>query len=93
MARNKINDLRDHLFETLERLKDGDIDIATAKAMADVGQVIINSAKLEVDFIRATGSTKDSGFIKLGDGNEKLLWVNQPTHESPTLKLPPTAYL
>jgi len=35
MARNKINDLRDHLFETLERLKEGDIDIATAKAMAD----------------------------------------------------------
>ena len=78
MARNKINDLRDHLFETLERLKDGDIDIATAKAMADVGQVIINSAKIEIDFIRATGSTKDSGFIKLGDGNEKLLWVTTP---------------
>ena len=74
MARNKINDLRDHLFETLERLKEGDIDIATAKAMADVGQVIINSAKIEIDFIRATGSTKDSGFIKLGDGNEKLIW-------------------
>ena len=34
MARNKINDLRDHLFETLERLKEGDIDIQTAKAMA-----------------------------------------------------------
>ena len=77
MARNKITDLRDHLFETLERLKEGDIDIATAKAMADVGQVIINSAKIEIDFIRATGSTKDSGFIKLLDGNEKLPWSMQ----------------
>ena len=47
MARNKINDLRDHLFETLERLKDGDIDVKTAKAMADVGQVIINSTLIE----------------------------------------------
>ena len=73
MARNKINDLRDHLFETLERLKEGDIDIATAKAMADVGQVIINSAKIEIDFIKATGSTKDSGFIKLQENNENLL--------------------
>jgi len=73
MARNKINDLRDHLFETLERLKEGDIDISTAKAMADVGQVIINSAKIEIDFIKATGSTKDSGFIKLQENNEKLL--------------------
>lgn len=93
MARNKINDLRDHLFEALERLKDGDIDIATAKAMADVGQVIINSAKIEIDFIKATGSNKDSGFIKLGEGNEKLLWKEkQHTPESPTLKLRPTAY-
>ena len=73
MARNKINDLRDHLFETLERLKEGDIDISTAKAMADVVQVIINSAKIEIDFIKATGSTKDSGFIKLQENNEKLL--------------------
>ena len=81
MARNKINDLRDHLFEALERLKDGEIDIQTAKAMADVGQVIINSAKIEIDFIKATGSNKDSGFIKLGDGNEKLLWKEkQHTH-------------
>lgn len=79
MARNKINDLRDHLFETLERLKDGDIDIATAKAMADVGQVIINSAKIEIDFIKATGSNKDTGFIKLSDGNEKLLWAKLKT--------------
>ena len=73
MARNKIDDLRNHLFEALERLKDGDIDIQTAKAMADVGQVIINSAKIEIDFIKATGSNKDSGFIKLADGNEKLI--------------------
>ena len=73
MAKNKINDLRDHLFEAMERLKDGDIDIQTAKAMADVGQVIINSAKIEIDFIKATGSNKDSGFIKLAEGNEKLL--------------------
>ena len=43
MARNKINDVRDHLFEVLERLKDGDIDIETAKTMADVSQVIILS--------------------------------------------------
>jgi hypothetical protein len=47
---------------------------------------------LEVDFIRATGSTKDSGFIKLGDGNEKLLWTNQHTHGLLTLKLPNRAY-
>jgi hypothetical protein len=69
MARNKITDLRDHLFEVLERLKDGEIDIETAQTMAEVSQVIINSAKIEVDFIKATGSNTDSGFIKLNSGN------------------------
>lgn len=70
MARNKITDLRDHLFEALERLKDGDLDIATAKAMTEVSQTIINSAKIEIDFIKATGSTQDSGFIKLNQSND-----------------------
>ena len=27
MARNKIEDLRNHLFETIEMLKDGDMEI------------------------------------------------------------------
>lgn len=41
MPRNKIEDLRNHLFETIEMLKDGDIEIKTAKAIAEVGSVII----------------------------------------------------
>lgn len=70
MARNKINDLRDHLFEALERLKEGDIDIDTAQTMAEVAQVIINSAKIEVDFIKATGAKDNTGFIRLNEGNK-----------------------
>jgi hypothetical protein len=65
MPKDKIQDLRHHLFETIEMLKDKDIDIATAKAISEVAQVIINSAKVEVSFIRATQSTEDTGFIKL----------------------------
>lgn len=65
MAKDKIQDLRHHLFETIEMLKDKDMDIATAKAIAEVGQVIVNTAKVEVSFIRVTQSTEDTGFIKL----------------------------
>jgi uncharacterized protein with FMN-binding domain len=71
MAKNKIQDLRDHLFETIELLKDkeSDMTIEKAKAIADVSQVIINSAKLEVDFIRATdkldGFYPSTGFIEI----------------------------
>ncbi len=69
MARDKIQDLRHHLFETIEMLKDKEMDIATAKAISNVAQVIVNSAKIEVQFIKATQSTQDTGFIQLEKKN------------------------
>jgi hypothetical protein len=63
--KNKIEDLRNHLFETIEALKDSDkpMPLDRAKAIADVAQVIINSAKVEVDFMRAVDASKGTGFI------------------------------
>ena len=69
MAKDKIQDLRHHLFETIEMLKDKEMDIATAKAISNVAQVIVNSAKIEVQFIKATQSTQDTGFIQLEKKN------------------------
>lgn len=65
MPKNKIEDLRNHLFATLEALQDEDnpMDIERAKAIASVAQTIVNSAKVEVDFIRATGMDMGTGFI------------------------------
>ena len=65
MPKDKIQDLRHHLFETIEMLKDKDIDIATAKAISEVAQVIINSAKVEVQFLKEMGSNRHTGFIQL----------------------------
>lgn len=55
MAKNKISDLRDHLFETLEALKDKDkpMDLDRARAISGVAQTMINLAKVEVDMVRA----------------------------------------
>lgn len=63
--KNKIEDLRDHLFATLEALQDKEepMDLDRAKAISDVAQTVINSAKVEVDFLRVTGEIKDSGFL------------------------------
>lgn len=63
--KNKLSDLRNHLFETIERLKDGDKDmpLEKAKAISDVAQVIINSAKVEVDYLRATDQVQGTGFL------------------------------
>lgn len=65
--KNKISDLRNHLFETIEGLKDGTMDLDRARAINDTAQVIINSAKVEVDALKITGGTRGSGFLPLTD--------------------------
>jgi len=62
MPRNKIDDLRNHLFATLEALQDPEhpMELERAKTIADVAQVIVNSAKVEVDFVRVTGRDEGS---------------------------------
>lgn len=67
--RNKIDDLRNHLFETLEALKDDEkpMEIDRAKAIADVARVIVESAKVEVDFVRVTGIVKSTDFLPDGE--------------------------
>ena len=59
---NNVTELRTHLFDALRGLKDKTMDIDRAKAIADVSQTIINSAKVEVDYLRVAGGT-GSGFI------------------------------
>lgn len=55
MAKNKISDLRDHLFETIEMLKDPEkpLELERARAICNVAQTIINAAKVEVDLVEA----------------------------------------
>ena len=57
MAKNKMQDLRDHLFETLEALKDEDkpMDVARAEAIANVAQVLVNAAKVTVQYLNTIG--------------------------------------
>ncbi len=60
-----MDDLRNHLFETLEALKDDEkpMDLARAKAVADVAKVLIESAKVEVEFLKVTGAVKSTNFL------------------------------
>ena len=63
--KNKIEDLRNHLFATLEALQDEDqpMDIKRARAIADVAKIVVESAKTEVKFLAVTGAVKGTGFI------------------------------
>jgi hypothetical protein len=65
MAKNKMSDLRNHLFETLEALKDAEkpMELDRARAISQVAQTIIESAKVEVEFVRAIEASSGSEFF------------------------------
>lgn len=69
MPQNKIDDLRNHLFATLEALQDEEkpMDLERAKTIADVAKVLVESAKVEVNFLKVTGATKSTDFLPDGD--------------------------
>lgn len=49
-----IDDLRRRLFETIDGVKAGTTTVDQAKTISELSQVIVNSAKVEVDYLRAT---------------------------------------
>jgi hypothetical protein len=63
--KNKLVDLRDHLFATLEALRDDEkpMDLDRARMIATVAKEITETAKVEVDFLRVTGQQSASGFL------------------------------
>jgi hypothetical protein len=65
MSKNTIDALRDELFATLRALrnKDEPMDIERARAVSAIAQTIINTAKVEVDHLRVTGSDAGSRFL------------------------------
>lgn len=65
--KNKMSDLRNHLFVTIESLLDDDnpMDLERARAVADVAQVLVNSAKIEVEHMKVAGRITGTDFIPL----------------------------
>lgn len=73
----KIEDLRETIFETIQLLQSGAIDVEKAKTIAELGQVIINSAKAETDFIKlvtdpAHRKAAGTGFVTANVGMLEL---------------------
>lgn len=74
--KNKISDLRDHMFAQLERLGDESIkkedlekEIRRAKAISDIGKVIVESAKTELLHAKLTRKNEKSAdkFLEIED--------------------------
>ena len=80
MARNKLSDVRDHIFMALERLSDEtltndqvNVEVDKAKAISQLASTIIQSAKVEIDFINATGVLESQSDLFKSVTQNKLL--------------------
>lgn len=58
-----IEDLREVLFGALEGVKNGTLSVEKAKCISDLSQVMVNSAKVEVENAKVTGR-KSGGFLE-----------------------------
>lgn len=82
-----ITDMREHLMQTLAALRDRDnpMDVDRARAVAQVAGVLVDSAKVEVDYIKATGAAGDSLFISpLNSDPSRLLKNESQGERTPT---------
>lgn len=72
MNDDTITELRAHLFATIRALRDKEapMEIERAKAISEVSKTIIDSAKVEVDYLRLAGGG-ESRFLDgaVGQGN------------------------
>jgi ribosomal protein L17 len=80
MARNKLSDVRDHIFMALERVADEtltaeqvNLEIDKAKAISQLAGTLIQSAKVEIDFINATGVLESQSDLFKSVTQNKLL--------------------
>jgi hypothetical protein len=73
MPKNRIEDLRNHLFAALEGLADTEkpMELERARAIADVAKVVIESAKVEVSFLKVVDGGRGSGFMPVDPGIEE----------------------
>lgn len=71
-----IHDLRKTLFDTLDDFRSGKVSAEQVKAVCEVGQVLINTAKVEVDHIKVVGTGVASDF--LADHEDKHTESNLP---------------
>jgi hypothetical protein len=69
--KNDISALRAKLFETLDAVRAGTIDLDKARTINEIGKTLVDSAKVEVDYLRATGGG-ESSFIDTAIGADNV---------------------
>ena len=72
-----ITQMREHLMQTLASLRDREnpMEPDRARAVAQVAGVLVDSAKVEIDYIKATGADH-SDFLEAAPTNPALPSAN-----------------
>ena len=79
-----INELRKHLMDTLADLRDrkNPMEPDRARAVAQVASVLIDTAKVENDYLKLTGQDR-SNFLEQPDATLKLTAVPSANNPFP----------
>lgn len=66
-----ITSLREHLFAAIEGVKSNTLDLDKARVINEIGKTIVDTAKVEVDYLKVTGGG-ESQFIDTAVGDDNL---------------------
>jgi hypothetical protein len=66
----KMTDLREALFDTLDKVRNGEMPIERASQICEISKQIIDSANAETLFIKTINATTGSGFLEIEDKKE-----------------------
>nr|WP_315206815.1 hypothetical protein [uncultured Albidiferax sp.] len=80
MSTNHISTLRQHLLDTLADLRDraNPMEPDRARAVAQVASVLVDSAKVEVEYLKASGQTTAPFLEQQEDDTPRLTSTPSP---------------
>jgi len=70
MKNVNVSDVRGFLYEAMKKVVNGDIDRQQALSVTEIAQVMVDSAKVEVEYMSKIGAKDESSFL---DGDAKQL--------------------
>jgi hypothetical protein len=88
--KNKMSDLRDHMFAALERLGNEELteddlkkEILRSQAISEVGKVIVESAKAQVMYAKLTRKADEQPdkFLNAEDEEKPVVKIQRPPAE------------
>ena len=67
MKNVNVSDVRGFLYEAMQKVVDGDIDRQQALSVTEMAQVMVDSAKVEVEYMSKIGAKEESAFLSYDD--------------------------